>query len=155
MLQAGQRFKYDDKVWRVLYVNPCRAHCKCESKKAVTVKGIDRQTGEDTERTFQTTAGSTINIAPDSFVQLVGEDEVVTTTGGTAAPKPAPVARPAKGWHLTGVAVTLKEGSRMAILLAAVTEQPGITAPEAIERFGKGADQILGDLKRKGAVVVR
>ena len=69
MLRRGQRFTIGAQRWRVAYVNACRAHCVSESTRVVTV--LDQRTGAD--RTFTATSAATLDISPDSQVDLLEE----------------------------------------------------------------------------------
>lgn len=90
MLQAGQQFHMtgSDDLWQVLHVNESRAHCISRRQETTTIG----------DRTFQATSRRTIDISPNSAVDIVGTVDVVvpfvsrtrTTQQPRAATKNAP-----------------------------------------------------------------
>lgn len=67
LLHVNQRFKMGGHRWRVVSVSPCRAHCVAVVRRPVTVP--DRKTGG--QRTFMATRRLTIDISPQSAVELL------------------------------------------------------------------------------------
>lgn len=67
-LRRGQKFDMDGRRWRVVYLNASRAHCVTTVREPVTV--TDRKLGGS--RTFQATRRITIDISPNSAVDLLG-----------------------------------------------------------------------------------
>ena len=67
MLKRGQRFTIGGAKWRVAYVNFSRAHCVSEQQRTVSV--TDPKTGEP--RTFIATSQQTMDISPDSQLELL------------------------------------------------------------------------------------
>jgi hypothetical protein len=61
MLRKGQRFIMDGHTWRVLYVNPSRAHCACVDRQTVTIKG----------RSFLAHSTKTTDLSPDTCVEVL------------------------------------------------------------------------------------
>lgn len=94
MLRAGDKIRIGSETWRVLYVNFSRAHCVSERREVVTLKD-----GEQV-RTFTAASQKTLDISPDSAVEVIGYEAppVVEVT----APKPkhtptlAPVTPPSR-----------------------------------------------------------
>ena len=65
-LKKGQRFELGGfRWWRVLYVNASRAHCVAVVHRPVTIRG----------RTFQAKRQITLDIAPNSGVDVLAELE--------------------------------------------------------------------------------
>ncbi len=60
-LKPGQRFIRNGKVFVVAHVNESRAHCVSETKIEVVLK----------DRTFQAASGDTLDISPNSLVDVV------------------------------------------------------------------------------------
>lgn len=69
-LRRGQRFDMDGRKWRVASVSESRAHCVATVKQLVTVN--DRKTGGT--RTFAAERRITIDISPNSAVELLGRE---------------------------------------------------------------------------------
>lgn len=70
-LRRGQRFEMGGRRWRVAYVNASRAHCVATVREPVTMN--DRRRG--VTRTFQVERRITIDISPNSGVDLLAELE--------------------------------------------------------------------------------
>jgi hypothetical protein len=70
-LRRGQRFQMNGHQWRVAWVSELRARCIATVRKPVTVN--DRRTGG--KRTFQAKRLVSINISPNSAVDVVAELE--------------------------------------------------------------------------------
>ena len=68
---------------------------------------------------------------------------------------PVPPVATGAGWYLTEATHTLKVGSRTLAMWHHLGCYPGQTAQQLIEALGKGADQIVQDLRRKGLVEKR
>lgn len=152
MLLPGQRFTHAGKAWHVLSVNDSRAHCKCEAAQQVTVDG----------RTFTATSGQSIDISPNSVVEML-EGLVTIAPPRQRAPKPdkmearvVALAKPTgTGWYRTGTPATLRAGSRLAEVADYIITHPGAHAEDVVRVLGKSAGQIVQDLKRKGLVEKR
>lgn len=149
MLQPGQRFTHAGKAWHVLSVNESRAHCKCEAAQQVTVDG----------RTFTATSGQTIDISPNSEVEILeGTVEILAPrvkrekTNKMEARVTELAKTTGAGWYRTTLSATLRAGSRLAEVEAYIVKHPGQAIPSIISALGKGADQIVADLRRKGLV---
>lgn len=71
MLHRGQRFILNGQRWRVAYVNASRAHCVATVREPVTI--TDRRTS--TPRTFTATRRITVDISPNSGVDVLAEIE--------------------------------------------------------------------------------
>lgn len=69
-LRRGQRFQLGAQKFRVAYVNESRAHCVGVVKQSVTVN--DRKSGS--ARTFEAERKVTIDISPESAVDLLGKE---------------------------------------------------------------------------------
>jgi hypothetical protein len=67
-LHRGQRFALGPHRYRVAYVNDSRAHCIATVKQPVTVRG------KDGTRTFTAERRITIDISPNSAVELLGRE---------------------------------------------------------------------------------
>ena len=65
MLRKGQRFTLNGRTYRVVYVTDLRAHCVACSKRHVTVTDKHGRT-----RSFDATEDGTLNISPDSCLDL-------------------------------------------------------------------------------------
>jgi hypothetical protein len=70
MLTKGQRFQMAGQRWRVVYVNASRAHCVATVREPVTVR-----TRYGPPHTFEATRRLTIDISPNSAVDLFSELE--------------------------------------------------------------------------------
>jgi hypothetical protein len=70
MLARGQRFQMDGRKWKVVSVSESRAHCVSTVRQLVTVN--DRKSGGT--RTFEATRRITIDISPNSAVELLGRE---------------------------------------------------------------------------------
>jgi hypothetical protein len=68
-LLRGQKFTMGGHRWRVVSVSESRAHCVATVREPVTVN--DRKTGDT--RTFQATRKITIDISPNSAVEMLAE----------------------------------------------------------------------------------
>lgn len=66
-LTRGQNFILGAHRWRVSYVNASRAHCVATVRELVTVRD-----GRGGTRTFEATRRITIDISPNSAVELPG-----------------------------------------------------------------------------------
>lgn len=95
-LLPGQRFRMLDSpdVWRVLHVNGSRAHCTSERRETVTMPTVDPKTGEKGTRTFTASSARTIDISPNSVVQLVEDGEA------PSAPPPTKVLPTGEAFYL-------------------------------------------------------
>jgi hypothetical protein len=69
-LTRGQKFPMNGHVWRVVSVSELRAHCIATVKEPVTVN--DRKSGGT--RTFVAERRITIDISPNSAVELLGRE---------------------------------------------------------------------------------
>lgn len=69
MLRKGQRFELGGAKWRVVYVNQSRAHCVSAETRTVTVH--DRKS--DTDRTFVATSSRSMDISPNTPLELLKE----------------------------------------------------------------------------------
>lgn len=71
MLRPGDRFELNNKTWRVIHVNASRAHCASESKEQVTQKEWNKKTQDYKLRTYTVTSRDTIDISPNSVVEVL------------------------------------------------------------------------------------
>jgi len=157
-LVAGQRFKLGDSTWVVVHVNESRAHCKSERREPVTVKNYDWKKDQETVRTFEATSRKTIDISPNSIVEMLDDDAPAEMLRVVPVDEPEPVVRHTTrvadgGWYALEVASTIKPGSRMETVLLHIASHPGLSTQQITEALGKSTDaQIIQDLKRKGLV---
>lgn len=128
-------------VWRVLHVSDLRAHCKCEKQQQVTIG----------TRTFIARTGETTDISPNSLVEMLPDADPGPPEMLHVLPPEGPV-QPGQGWHRTSLQDVTRKGSRMETVLVYLVEHPGGTSAQLVAALGKGADQIVQDLKRKGLV---
>lgn len=70
-LRRGQRFQMGGRRWRVIHISQSRAHCEAVVREPVTIN--DRRSGSS--RTFHATRRITIDISPNSGVDLLAELE--------------------------------------------------------------------------------
>lgn len=68
MLTVGQRFTIGATTYRVVHVSDLRAHCIAERRREVTITDKNGRT-----RTFTATTAGTLDISPDSPVELLSE----------------------------------------------------------------------------------
>lgn len=70
MMRRGQWFDLNGHRFRVVSVSESRAHCVATVREAVTVN--DRKSGGT--RTFEATRRITLDISPNSAVELLGRE---------------------------------------------------------------------------------
>lgn len=181
-LQVGQVVRYESRLWRVDYINACRARLVPLARRHVVIKDDDG----DEVRSFDAERGG-VNIAPTSELPVVtdlerAKDEIELEQAEAelrlaqrevakpvAAPKPAkvpraphggahptPGPRSTGGWGLGPVSTpALREGSQAALVVAWLTTHPGadMVAISAALPTVTNLPQCLSRLKLTGYLV--
>lgn len=169
-LHAGQVVRYGDALWRVDYVNDCRARI---------VPLLKRHLADD----FDTTEQRGVNVSPNSTLEVVTDIDRVKTeielavterelaevkaelakeakraAVPTLAPKPAPAPKAPRGagWHLTDLVPDVQPGSLKESVLLFLAAHPGASTKEVvIEGATPGAVAACLDRFMKAGVVIR
>lgn len=143
-MRAGDYVRCQDGVWRVEYVNECRAYLRPVRGNKVTIRDDDGNVIRDF-----TAKGRGISIGPTSLVEVLTDYDPAKDTEAAGGPTGAAVppaasqppaaeraplaaaarpvtATPAAGWYATGTqATTFRPGSLAAEVMAHIEAHPG------------------------------
>lgn len=171
-LHAGQVVRYGDALWRVDYVNDCRARIVPLLKRHILEEGVDYSAEQ---RGVNVSPNSTLEVVTDidrvkTEIELaVTERELAEVKAelakeakraalSTPAPKPAPTPKAPRGagWHLTDLVPDVNPGSLKESVLLFLAAHPGSSTKEVvIEGATPGAVAACLDRFMKAGVVVR